>query len=76
MVAQVADDSSVSWKLGVSTSEGNLWFPLHWIFGFLVGMKLGVSNRLSCYGSTISGRDFADFVDVFEDNNELRCGRI
>jgi hypothetical protein len=70
MVAQVVDDRNANWKLGVSTSQGNLGFP--------VGTKLGVSNRLSCNMGTSSSRDLeiADFVDVTKDGNNLRWGRI
>jgi hypothetical protein len=53
---------------------GNLRFPLDKNLGFLVGMKLGVSNRLSCNGAKSSGRDLeiTDFVYVVEDGNDLR----
>jgi hypothetical protein len=39
-------------------------FPLDKNFRFLVGTKLGVSNRLSCNGGKSSGRDLeiTDFV--------------
>jgi hypothetical protein len=41
-------------------------------------MKLGVSNRLSCDGGMILGRDLeiVDFVDVFGDGNNFRWGRM
>jgi hypothetical protein len=59
MVAQVADDCSVS---------GNLGFPLckeTWGFqnlGFPVGMKLGVSNRLSCRWRHEFGKRLGDHI--------------
>jgi hypothetical protein len=53
-------------KLGFSTSQGNLGFP--------VGTKLGVSNKLGCNRGTSSSEDLEIkyFVDVFEDENDLR----
>jgi hypothetical protein len=66
------------WKLGVSTSQGNFGFPFWKNFGVFVGMKLKVSSRLSCSRGTSSGKDLeiTYFVDVLEDDNNLRWGRI
>jgi hypothetical protein len=62
------------WKLEVSTSQGNLGFPLWQNLGFLVDTKLGVYNKLSCSGSMSLGEDLeiVDFVDVVGDDNDLR----
>ena len=64
------NDCSANWKLGVSTSHGNLGFP--------VNMKLKVSNRLSFDVGMSSEQDLeiADFVDVVEDENKLTWERM
>jgi hypothetical protein len=68
----------VSWKLGFSTSQGNLEFSLDKNLGFPIGTKLGVSNRLGCDDGTSSDiyLEIADFVDVVEDDTDLRWGRM
>ena len=78
LAAQVANDCCVSWKLGVSTSQGSMGFPLWKHLGFPFGTKLGFSNKISRNGGMHSGRDLEiiDFVDVVEDENDLRWGRM
>jgi hypothetical protein len=74
-------------KLGVSTSQGNLGFPLHketWGFHFgriwalQLARNVGFPADLVAVGGTSSGKDLeiADFVDVVEDSNDLRWGRM
>jgi hypothetical protein len=60
----------VSWKLGISTSQGNLRFP--------VGMKLGISGKLSCDGdkNLVEDLEITYFVDVFRDGNDSRWERM
>jgi hypothetical protein len=57
---------------------GNLGFPVLQNLGFSVGTKLGVSNGISCDERMSLRRDLeiTDFVDVVEDGNNLRWGRM
>jgi hypothetical protein len=51
MVAQVADDCSVSWKLGVSTSLETWGFHFGRIWGFQLAQNLGFPTDLVVMGA-------------------------